>query len=53
VRYAAAVDLGGIDGKRRCKVMYGETEAEVSDELTKIRADRLRGLTRPGRCDAR
>lgn len=44
VRYAAAVDLGVIDGKRRRKVIYGETEAEVSDELTKLRADMLRGL---------
>ncbi len=44
VRYAAAVDLGVLDGKRRRKVIYGETESAVSDELTKIRADLLRGL---------
>jgi integrase len=44
VRYAAAVDLGEIDGKRRRKVIYGETEAAVGDELTKLRADMLRGL---------
>jgi integrase len=44
VRYAAAVDLGVIDGTRRRKVIYGETESEVGDELTKLRADLLRGL---------
>ena len=44
VRYAAAVDFGVIDGKRHRKVIYGETESEVGDELTKLRADLLRGL---------
>jgi integrase len=44
VRYAAAVDLGTIDGKRRRKVVYGETEMEVAAELTKLRADLLRGI---------
>jgi integrase len=44
VAYAASVDLGIIDGKRRRKVVYGETEAAVRDELTKLRADLLRGL---------
>lgn len=44
VRFAASIDLGIIDGKRRRKVIYGETEAAVGDELTKLRADLLRGL---------
>jgi integrase len=44
VRYAAAVDLGTIDGKRRRKVVYGETESDVAAELTKLRADLLRGI---------
>jgi len=44
VRYAASIDLGIIDGKRRRKVIYGETEAEVLAERTKLRADLPRGL---------
>jgi integrase len=43
-RYAAAVPLGTIEGKRRRKVIYGKTEAEVEAELTKLRADLLRGI---------
>jgi integrase len=44
VRYAAAVPLGTIEGKRRRKVIYGATPAEVDAELTKLRADLLRGI---------
>lgn len=44
VRYAAAVPLGTIEGKRRRKVVYGATAAEAEAEATKLRADLLRGL---------
>ena len=44
VRYAAAVPLGTIEGKRRRKVVYGPTAAEAEAEATKLRADLLRGI---------
>ena len=34
--WSAAVDLGNKDGKRRRKVVYGKTQAEVRDRLREL-----------------
>jgi integrase len=43
-RWVGAVHLGWEGGKRRRKVVYGKTRAEVNRKLTRIRADQERGL---------
>jgi hypothetical protein len=43
VRYAAAVELGIIGGRRRRKVVYGKTETEVAQKLKKLHADIMFG----------
>ncbi len=44
VRYAVAIERDALDGTRRRKVIYGETESAVRDKRTKLRADLLLGL---------
>ena len=43
-RWVAVLDLGWIDGKRRRRVVYGTTRAEVVDKLRKLSEQRRRGV---------
>jgi integrase len=43
-RWCAVVDLGWADGKRKRKYLYGETRAEVAEQLTKTLRDKAQGL---------
>jgi integrase len=43
-RFVGAVSLGMVDGKRRRKVIYGDTREEVRQKLVKIHNDLRRGL---------
>lgn len=44
VCWAAALSLGTVGGTRRRKTIYGATPAEVEAEMTRLRADLLRGI---------
>ena len=33
-KWCASVDLGFVNGKRRCKVIYGKTRKKGADNLT-------------------
>ena len=43
-RWAATLDLGWQDGKRKRKTVYGRTRAEVADKLTPMLKARQDGL---------
>jgi hypothetical protein len=43
VRWAASIELGAVDGKRRRKVLYGKTRAEVSRKLKRVLVDQVNG----------
>ena len=43
-RWAAAVNLGWQDGKRKRKTFYGKTRREVQEQLTKALRDHQQGL---------
>jgi integrase len=43
-RWVGAVHLGWEGGKRRRKVVYGKTRAEVSQKVTRLLAEKQRGL---------
>ena len=42
--YAAAVDLGIVDGKRKRKAVYGKTRKEVAEKLKVMLRDQQQGL---------
>jgi hypothetical protein len=42
-RWCASVDLGFVNGKRRRKVIYGETRKEVADKLKALHRDQASG----------
>lgn len=42
-RWCATVDLGYVAGKRKRKVVYGETRKEVADKLKKLHRDQAAG----------
>src|SRR6476660_6530045 len=42
-RWCASVDLGFVNGKRRRKVIYGETRKEVADKLKALHRDQTSG----------
>lgn len=44
-KWCATVDLGFVNGKRRRKVIYGETRKEVADKLKALHRDQLSGQT--------
>src|SRR5437763_7552896 len=46
-RWAGSVELGWQGGKRRRKVIYGKTQAEVRAALRKVRDQVDAGLTPP------
>lgn len=43
-RWVGAVNLGDVGGKRVRRVVYGETQAEVVDKITRIREEHRQGL---------
>jgi len=43
-RWQGRIDLGWIEGKRRRKVVYGSTRAEVAKKLTQLLRERDQGL---------
>jgi integrase len=43
-RWCASVDLGFVNGKRRRKVIYGETRKEVADKLKALHRDQAAGI---------
>lgn len=43
IRWAGAIELGVVDGKRRRKVVYGKTRAEVSQKLKRLLTDQASG----------
>jgi integrase len=43
-RWCATVDLGYVAGKRKRKVVYGETRKEVADKLKKLHRDQAGGM---------
>jgi len=43
-KWCASVNLGWEDGKRRRKVIYGDTRREVADALKKLHADQQQGI---------
>jgi hypothetical protein len=42
--WCASVDLGFVNGKRRRKVIYGETRKEVADKLKALHRDQATGI---------
>ncbi|HEV2073260.1 MAG TPA: hypothetical protein VGR29_06405 [Thermomicrobiales bacterium] len=47
-RFVGAISLGMVDGKRRRKVIYGDTREEVRQQLVKIHNDSAAAfLSRP------
>lgn len=44
-KWCASVDLGIINGKRRRKIVYGETRKEVADKLKALHRDQAAGVT--------
>src|SRR6266498_3090508 len=43
-KWCASVDLGFVNGKRRRKVIYGETRKEVADKLKALHRDQAAGI---------
>jgi len=43
-RWCATVDLGWESGKRKRKYLYGETRAEVANQLTRVLNEKVQGL---------
>src|SRR5438552_11847334 len=43
-KWCASVDLGFVSGKRRRKVIYGETRKQVADKLKALHRDQAAGL---------
>lgn len=43
-RWVGAVNLGDVGGKRIRRVVYGDTQAEVVDKITRIREEHRQGL---------
>lgn len=43
IRWAAAVGLGMVEGKRRRKVIYGKTRAEVTQKLKQLLVEQANG----------
>src|SRR5918998_1336895 len=43
-KWCAVVDLGYVNGKRKRKVIYGETRKEVAEKLKVILRDQQQGL---------
>ena len=43
-RWAATIDLGWNEGKRKRKTVYGKTRRDVAQQLTKLQHDAARGL---------
>ncbi len=43
-KWCASVDLGFVNGKRRCKVIYGKTRKEVAEKLKALHRDQAAGI---------
>lgn len=43
-RWEARADLGYVNGKRKCKSIYGKTRREVAEKLKKSLRDQQQGL---------
>jgi len=43
-KWCASVDLGIVNGKRKRKVIYGETRKEVADKLKALHRDQATGI---------
>ncbi len=47
--YAAAVDQGYVNGKRRRKIVFGKTVREVTEKLPHLQVAKQRGMLTVGK----